>query len=290
MEKIEVSTFKEKKLVHIGEGSKIYELPNNRILKIINQELIEEFSSLGFSYETKILNTKAKKVKEIVGPTAMIYNGQNFCGYTMKKIIGTEINDFLTALNPKDKYSFAFLTNFYAKLEDIIRRANKEGIVVPDMCTKGNIFIQENQEMKLLDFDGIQFGQTDFAPAISSDLGSPMPYFQSSKYSVRPGTFTTEIDKTSLSIFLFLVVFNADLKLLGQYKPEFGRVVTIKDLFGILNIHDQTFMNKIAANMSSNLSGDYLAKDLTRLSHKYDLNIIGFKNGIPIKKLVLKQK
>ena len=66
MEKIEVSTFKEKKLVHIGESSKIYELPNNRILKIINQELIEGFSSLGFSYETKILNTKAKKVKEIV--------------------------------------------------------------------------------------------------------------------------------------------------------------------------------------------------------------------------------
>ena len=85
---------------------------------------------------------------------------------------------------------------------------------------------------------------------------------------VKPQSFTTELDKTSLTILMFLTVFNVDLNTIGMIDPS-GERVTLKYIFDYLNLRDEQFMNKVAANMSLTQKGTFLAPELYRLAKEY---------------------
>ena len=48
--------------------------------------------AMGISYESKVLNTAARSVKEIVSPLSAVYDGSLCSGFTMEEINGVDIN------------------------------------------------------------------------------------------------------------------------------------------------------------------------------------------------------
>lgn len=271
MVKEQLKSFKEKELIYSGEASNIYRLPDGRILKVANPIVFMTCQALGISYESKILNTAARSVKEIVTPLSAVYDG-SFCqGYTMEEIIGVDLNHYDDNFTLKDRANLKHYAELYAKIEEIVAKANRVGIVMPDLCTCDNIIILPDGSLKFIDFDGMQFGSRDKSMALSTSLGNPLNYAGKSKYDYSFCSFNRELDKTSLAILMFLLAFNVNLTRVGMIHPTLGVPITLENVFDDLGIEDKEFLRKIAANISSDRKGYYLQEDLFRIAENYDM-------------------
>ena len=265
MKKEQLSSFVDKELIYSGEGSTIYRLPDKRILKVASPLVLKTCEMFGTSYENKILNTSARSVKEIVSPLSAVYS-QGICkGYTMEEVNGIDLNGYdanYSLFERADLNKYALL---YSKIEQVVKKANKVGIVMPDLCTCDNIIIEPNGNLKFIDYDGMQFGSRDRSVALSSSLGNPMKYIYSRKYSNGLFNFNKELDKTSLTILI------VDLTKIGHVNPFTGQIITFNERFNLLGIDDEVFMNKVALNISDDKSGVYLEDELFKIAKNYDM-------------------
>ena len=278
MKKEQLSSFVDKEVIYNGEGSTIYRLPDKRVLKVASPLVFKTCDMVGTSYESKILSTAARSVKEIVCPLTAVYNGSKCIGYTMEEINGVDLNNYdanYSLFERADLNKYALL---YSKIEQVVKKANKVGIVMPDLCTCDNIIILPNGNLKFIDFDGMQFGSKDKSIALSTSLGNPINYIYSKKYSNSFFSFSKELDKTSLTILMFLVVFNINLTKIGQVNPFTGKVVTFNEIFQLLGIEDEVFMNKVALNLSSDKAGVYLEDELFKIARNYDMCVAKLPN------------
>ncbi len=271
MEKEQLSSFKNKTLIHDGEGSSIYRTGDGRILKVAKSIIFDSCTMLGIDYEAKILDTRAREVEGIVSPLTAVYSKKNCVGYTTEEIQGDTLNDYDKDFTLREKADLNAYFKLYAKIEEIVARANKKGIVIPDLCTCDNIIFTPDGKAKLVDYDGMQLGENDRAIALSTSLGDPIKYLIGPKYVNGYFHFTKELDKTSLTILMFLWIFNVDLLKVGTFNPYTRSFLTTKDVFDILGIEDERFMNKVEANMSDDKKGSYLADDLYRITQNYDM-------------------
>lgn len=289
MEKEQLSSLQKKELIYSGEGSAVYRLSDGRILKVANPIVHRTCQFVGADYEQKILDTRAKSVFEIVSPLTAVYRMRECAGFTMEDVIGVDLNhydDTFTLAQRSDLHAYSIL---YNKIEGVVKKANRVGIVMPDLCTCDNIVIMPDGSLRFIDYDGMQFGEFDRTLALSTSLGDPHQYLSSSKYCTSPFHFTTELDKKSLTILMFLVVFNVNLNKVGCFNPFEGRMVTLKDVFDLLGIHDLVFMNKVAANISSTEKGVYLGDEIAKIAEHY--RMVTYPSpieGCYVKKLVRK--
>jgi hypothetical protein len=175
----------------------------------------------------------------------------------------------------------------YAKIEDVVMKANKVGIVMPDLCTCDNIILLPDGSLRFIDFDGMQFGSRDKSIALSTSLGDAGRYVQNRKYDKNFCSFNTELDKTSLAILMFLMIFNMDLTKVGMIHPRTGKPIVLDELFEDMGLEDKEFLRKILLNISSNRSGSYLQGDLFRVAENYNMEAfeIPILPGHYIKKL-----
>lgn len=290
MVKEDIKTFKEKELIHDGEGSSIYRLTDGRLLKVVKPVVIQTCRMIGTSYEDKILSTAARPVKEIVTPLSAVYDGSYCNGFTMEEVFGVPLSTF------DDKYSLAEKSNLnkyaelYSKIEEVVMKANKLGIIFPDLCTCDNIIILPDGSLKFIDYDGLVLGPSDAAIGLSTSLGDPIKYIGNRKYDKGFLSFNSELDKTGLAILMFLMIFNTDLTKIGMRNPLTGEIVTLNNVFKLIGINDKEFLKKIEANISSTHKGYYLQHDLFRIAEMY--NMVTFKNPLvpdmEIKKLIRK--
>lgn len=289
MEKEQLSSFRRRELIHDGEGSKIYRIGDGRLLKVSKDVIFQSCQLLGIDYESKIMDTRAHAVDGIVTPLTGVFSKDSCVGYTMEEVQGKTLNSYDDNFTLREKADLNAYFKLYTKIEELVARANKLGIVIPDLCSCDNIVVTPDGKIKLIDYDGMQIGKNDRAIALSTSLGDPLNYVVNPKYVDGYFHFTKELDKTSLTILMFLWVFNVDLLKVGQYNPYTGCYVTVKEIFDLLNIQDEAFMNKVAANISSNVRGSYLSDDLYRIVSNYDMmafNIPG--TDACIKKLIKK--
>ncbi len=271
MVKEQLKTFKEKELIYSGEGSCIYRLTDGRLLKVANPIVFATCQTLGISYESKILNTAAISVKEIVSPLSAVYDG-SFCkGYTMEEIHGVDLNHYEDNYTLRDRADLKRYAELYAKIEEVVIKANKLGIVMPDLCTCDNIMVLPDGSLKFIDFDGLQLGSRDRTMALSTSLGNPMRYVGQKKYDNGFCAFNRELDKTSLAVLMFLMVFNVDLTKVGMIHPYTRQPITLENLFGDLGLEDRDFLRKLKANISSTQKGFYLQDDLFRVADNYSM-------------------
>lgn len=291
MERERYSSFTKKEKIYEGEGSNIYSLDDGRVLKVAKNVIFQSCEMLGIDYEAKITDTRARAVEGIVSPLTAVFNNKDICvGYTMENVQGKTLNDYDENFSLREKSDLWSYFKLYTKIEELVARANKLGIVNPDLCTCDNIIVMPNGKIKMIDYDGMQIGENDRAIALSTSLGDPINYVTSPKYVNGFFHFTKELDKTSLTILMFLWIFNVDLLKVGQYNPFTGSVVSIKDIFDIIGIDDESFMNKVAANISSDKKGSYLSDDLYRIVSNYDMiafNVPGMEDQC-LKKLIKK--
>ena len=208
----------------------------------------------------------------------------------MEEINGSSLNNYDDNFSLQQSADLNAYFKLYTKIEELVARANKKGIVMPDLCTCDNIMFTSDGKVKLIDYDGMQIGEKDKAIVLSTSLGDPMRYVVNPKYLDGYFHFTKELDKTSLTILMFLWIFNVDLLKVGQYNPFTRTHFSIKDIFDILGIDDERFMNKVAANISDDKKGSYLSDDLYRIVNNYDMmatKVPGFSDGY-IKRLTKK--
>ena len=259
---------KKKEVLYNGETSYIYRLEDGRLYKKAKSMLLDVCKRNGIDYESKILDTRARQVCEIVSPLSAVYADGKICGFTMEEVKGQNMTNYdkdFTLDQVSDLWQYYEL---FSKLETIVARANKLGIVMPDICTCENIIISSDGMIKLIDYDGNQIGENDKSICFSTTLKHIREYVQSPKFMPKPQHFSTELDKTSLTILMFLTVFNVDLNTIGMIDGT-GERVTLKYIFDYLNIHDEEFMNKVAANLSLTKKGTFLSQDLYRLARDY---------------------
>lgn len=255
-------------LLYSGETSYIYRLEDGRLYKKAKSILFDVCRRNGIDYEAKILDTRAHAVKEIVSPLSAVYTDDRLSGFTMEEVEGPTLTDYDKDFTIEQVCDLWHYYELFHKLETIIEKANKVGIVMPDLCTCENIIVQKDGNLRIIDYDGNQFGEDDKSICFSTTLKHIREYVKSPKFMVKPQIFTTELDKTSLTILMFLTIFNVDLNTIGMLDPS-GERVTLKYIFDYLNLHDEQFMNKVAANLSLTQKGTFLAPELYRLAKEY---------------------
>ena len=271
MDKVNIENLQIERQVSRGDTADVYLLTNGTLFKKATTSVFELCNLIGTSYEQKILDTRARKVGEIVSPISAVYAKRQLVGYTMENVNGINLNAYERNLTLDQRADLHQYYELYKKIEDIVMKANKEGIVIPDLCSLDNIFITKDGTLRFIDYDGMQFGPNDSSLVISTSLGDSSKYFYSRKYSTAPFRFTTELDKTSLTILMFLLVFNIDLTKIGTVNPLYNRKITLKDVFALHGITDEVFMNKIAANLSATQKGVYLQNELFRISQEFSM-------------------
>lgn len=260
--------------VYDGESSTIYKLDDGRLYKEAKPILLSMCAATGVNYERKLLSTHAATIGEIVNPITVAYTGRYCTGFTMSEEFGPNLNtydDTFTLAQRSDLYAYA---NLFSKIESVVQRANKVGVVMPDLCTCDNIIIKEDGTLKFIDFDGMQFGKNDRSIAFSTSLKHMEQYLMSRKFTDGPFHFTRELDITSLTILMFLVVFNIDLNKVGMFHPYLGRGIALEDMFEQLGLDEPELLRKVKANLSLTERGTYIGDELRKIADKYTMTTV----------------
>lgn len=275
--------------IYDGETSEIYRLRDGRLFKKAKPLLINMCYRTGVNYEAKLLSTSALSVKEIVSPISVSYDGKFCTGFTMEEVFGPSLNTYDDDFTIEQRSDLDGYYELYSKIEDVVRRASKVGVVMPDLCTCDNIIIQKNGLLRFFDFDGMQFGRNDRSIAFSTSLKHIREYLCSRKFVDGQFHFTKELDITSLTILMFLVVFNIDLNRVGTINPFTGKVITIEEIFDLLGLKDDVFMRKVSANLSLTERGSFIADDLRRVASNYRMEAVIIPEGLPNSGMCLKK-
>lgn len=257
--------------VYDGESSTIYRLDDGRLYKEAKPMLLDICLRTGVDYEGKLLSTNAATIGEIVNPITVAYTGRRCTGFTMSEEFGPTLNtydDYFTLQQRSDLVAYADL---FSKIESVVKKANRVGVIMPDLCTCDNIIIREDGTLRFIDFDGMQFGKNDKSIAFSTSLKHMNQYIMARKFTDGPFRFTKELDITSLTILMFLVVFNIDLNKVGMINPFTGKRITLEEMFEQLGIEDDELMRKVKANLSLTERGAYMGEDLVRISQNYEM-------------------
>lgn len=175
-----------------------------------------------------------------------------------------------------DLYGYA---KRHMQLENIVKKGHEENkvIVFPDLCTFDNVFINEKEQLSLIDYEGLQVGE-HISVNISTNLGNQENYIHR-KY-LKNDLFTPEIDKTGLIIMYFLAAFHVDLKIVGQINPMTGNIMTVKDVFEIMELQDEVeLMKMVEMTLSNKEKGVYLGNKMFELASKY--NMEAYSTSIP---------
>ena len=181
-------------VLYNGEGSIIYKLDDGRLYKEAKPFLLSVCARTGVNYEQKLLSTCAATIGEIVSPITVAYTGRYCTGFTMENILGDDLNTYDDTFTLQQRSDLVAYANLFTKLESVVKRANKVGIVMPDLCTCDNIMVQPNGELKFIDYDGMQINGHR-SPSISTSLGNSIEIMRNPKYCDKSMLYTKEEDK-----------------------------------------------------------------------------------------------
>lgn len=270
--------------------SLVLKLADGRLAKVISPFVLMMYVRNGLNLERKIMDADSiVGMAELYKPTSALYSRGSFIGYTMEENKGIDFNshdDRLTLRERSDLYRYA---NIHSQLESIVKKGHKQSkkIIFPDIATCDNIYLDKNDRVSLIDYDGLQVGR-NAAVSYSTNLGSDFKY-EIPKYK-HGNLYTEELDKTSLMILYFLDAFNVDLKVIGQRDPYTGKIITLKDFFNIIGFQDEVIMKKVEKILSSTEEGEFLGDDLFRIAEQYKMDVYPIGQGRYIKKLVRKKR
>ena len=287
MKRVDFKELNIKKGIEKNSRGYVLELDDDRVLKVYNDDYLLILNIVGIDLENRILGAKKfSNVKEIIVPDSAVYIDDEFFGYTMPKAKGINYNDYGERLSIEDRENISKYVLEYLKLEDIIRRANKEKLVFPDLLTCDNIFVH-NGNYSFIDYDGIQIGDNKVA-AISSSLGDQTQYL-GTKYMKGSALFTEQLDKKSLILLFFLTTFNINLDNVGKIDLFTGKRIELDDVFMAIDLDDYDIMNKVWKLFVNDENNEFLGDDLYNLIDKYNLKIIGkIRDNCYVKRLIKK--
>ena len=270
-----------------GGASRTFLTSDGSVLKIFNPMVFVFYGASGTNLEKKIINSSpVKGVPEIVTPKLAVYSGNDFIGYTSKYVKGLSYNEFDDTLSIKERQDLRMYASMHHKLESIVQRGNRAGIVFPDLCSCDNIIIKNDNSIRIIDYDGLQIGKYRTIN-ISSSLGN-QEKVMTSKYQ-KDMLFNPNLDKKSLINLYFLDAFNINLETVGMFNPFTRLYVRLDDIFNTIGLDDDGVKHKVWKCFQDDKDNEFLGSDVDRIADKYDLRIIGQRSdGAFVKQLVTK--
>lgn len=272
---------KDYKILKRCEDTTIIKLPNGDLLKILDDELLKRISNTGYNLETRL-----KEVKKMTGfrsfawPTIMLEEKDIVTSYIMPNILGVDFTDYYENI-----FNLMSYANIHSQIESNIKEGNNTGIVFPDLCTTENIRITADGKVFFIDYDGLQIRQMP-AVGFSDFLGTPREVLTKKYYDDKSGLFTKELDKKSAIFLYFVDVFGIDLSAVNRIEPQTGRIVTLDEVFSMINLDDMDIQQKVWKLFQPSVANEFLEDDLYRLAEKYKL-VSPFPNA-PTKMLIKK--
>lgn len=261
--------------------SKLYMLDNKRLFKIFDSDFLREMSCAGYDIERKILNHEGLVNDGVIVPIDAVYYKKRFVGYTMPYFNGVSVFDaYDSGYFNNSLYKYA---EFFSKLENIVIKNDK--IVFTDLLSDGNIMVNANDDIKIIDFDDLQI---DFygTLTLSSGLGSKYIY-TNTKY-MDDSLYTKELDVKSLIYLYFNLVFQVDLSSeIDNNISLIRKDLILKQIFNDLNIDDRNLIDKVLRLYDNNLNNLYLGDTLYHIAEKYSLCEYGYDSNF-VKKLIKK--
>ena len=254
------------KILKRCKDTTIIKLPNGELLKILDDKLLKIISSTGYNLETRL-----SEMENLTGftnfswPTIMLEDKNIVKAYTMPYIPGVDFTDYYE--NIFDLTSYA---NLHSQIENNIKDGNNTGIVFPDLCTTENIRITADGKVFFIDYDGLQIKQMP-AVGFSDFLGTPREVLSEKYYDYTSGLSTKELDKKSAIFLYFVDVFGINLAAVNRINPETGRIITLDEIFSIINLNDSDIQQKVWKLFQPAIANEFLGNELYTLAEKYKL-------------------
>ena len=264
-------SYNDEDLIRVNECSTVYKENEDTIIKIFTDEFLESEEEKGLTTEKKLKDaSNIKNMPELIKPNKILYNKQGkFIGYKMPRVRGMNLAYYRNNVLAKDKNILKTVANDIKKLEQIIKQAHKNGIVIPDLVNEGNIYFTK-EGIKLIDYDGMQVkdNKTD---SISRALGDES-YLYNSKYIIDGDyssfpEYTEELDKLSLLELYFLFIFriNTVNSLELRYSCD--------ELINLLGLEHDPLATNIENIFNNDVPNTYLKESVKRISEEYSLEI-----------------
>lgn len=281
-----------KKLVLISESekSRVYKDNKGNIIKIFNPFVMKLLASIGDDKEKKVMGAKPLiNTPEILIPNAGIYDyNDKFLGYRMEHAKGIDYNTFDNSRSYDAIRDLGKFSQEYLRLEDIVKRAHKDNIIIPDLCTFDNLYIDKDNNLQFIDYDGLQIGNL-VASAISTSLGEDNLYMSPKYFDSQTKLFTENLDIKSLVYAFFLHCFNVRLDRVGMIIPGTNERITLDYIFYQLNLFDNDFCHKVWKCFQDDQDNEYIGEDTIRIANEYTMVAERYENtNLHIKSLVRK--
>ena len=247
------------------------------VCKIFDPGHIEARIEEDCDLEDLVLNGSGLvRSSDIIVPNAVVYNNCKFAGYLMPYFNGKSLREY----SKRNFLELDVITDIYKKVERVIK--DSDNIVFPDLLTDGNILINDNHDIKFIDFDGFQI---DYFPS----LFFPIYLGQKEKYD---GTkykdvdyFTKQLDIKSLVYLYIWMLFGIDMDYIDRYDGSSQKKVI--DMF----IKDFDIQDDDLVHCITSLYGDkeniYLGNFVDSISDNFNLKVVE-ERGIRVKKLIRK--
>lgn len=275
METILVESIKPKKIITNTLKGTVMELENGDILKL--------FGSIydGEDYFIKLLEKKIEllhsynHISGIVIPKEKVFCEETgkFVGYTMDKTPGVSFPELHENLPLSKLRKISYLTELYLKIEEIVKKINENGIIVPDIATMNNIMVDDRKNMSLIDCDSWQVGPY-MSLDISTLLGKQEQYGISKYTDPVTGLLKNNLDKKSLALMYFVTVPGILLEETIRKHGEllgFTTTQSIEYIFAQLGLDDVDFQHKIWKMYQPDGDNEYIGDDVRRISENYVL-------------------
>lgn len=244
------------------------------ICKIFEPDFVMDMFDAGYDLEELILEgSKLVRSDDIILPSGIVYSNKYFAGYLMPYFDGMPIYKCNKCYKNSRR-----LVETYHKLENIIKSC--DNIVFPDLLTEGNILINDDFDIKLIDFDGLQV-ENFSSPIFSNNMGKSYIY-NNTKYKI-DNLYTKQLDIKSLVYLYMKLLLNVNMGFLDSY-DGIEQEKKLTSFINNLGIDNDNLVHKIFALYEYNEENTYLGDTVDEIYENYKT----VDTGKYVKKLVRK--
>ena len=286
-------------IVKQGNVCVVYRLKSGDYLKIFPGLIINLFKNQqGLDVRQKIETSHPiSNVPEIVVPKAIVkddINHSDMFAYISPGVAGESLSDKVKTWLAGDNLDLHYFAERISEIEKVVKRANKSGIVFPDLPTLNNI-IFDKSGMKVIDYDGLQVGRFQ-ADSIADFYADNEMLSKPKYYNSQTRLFNTNLDKKSLMHLYFKMVFCIDLTALDN-GPQCIKETAIREILERLGIDDSEMLYKLSSALDArygyldtrNQDNEYLGNLPFKIAENYDMVFTGEPKGTTFSRRLVKK-
>lgn len=189
--------------------------------------------------------------------------------------------DSVSVLGPEDdvlidlpEYDLAPRTIAFTQLEDIVW--NEPRIVFPDLGSRGNVLVDSNGEVYVIDIGGMQVDDRFIADTNSYFVDGLAEFERDKNYEGKyflngnPFIHTKQVDSASLISLYFEAVFGLDVKqILGCCGTSEERTGKIEELFNLIGFENEDALAHALWKIWEPVPNDWLGDIVSAIADKY---------------------